>query len=337
MVAPAAAKLTARMRLRHDTRLQESVTQELRVLRGLPAHPFVGVLLFVSVTRAFVVLGQTLGAQGDLMRLLQQRQRLPEAEAEVCLREVASALEFLHGQQLVYRDVSLTNTLLTTAGHVLLADFGASRFLRRPGERALSIVGSVDFVSPDMLLGEGYGCETDLWAFGVLAYELLCGRPPFWCSPPNQHAIFDLIMTIEPELPDHLSAAAQALLCGLLEKDAAARFTWPAVRETAFFSDRNLEWDPAVLAARPSPLSAAAQLPDAQDEDKDADETGLLEALGDLVTCAGEQDEPPEETTIAAASTDTLLARDTPDDWLAAVLTELQLEPTLVEILARPS
>ncbi len=105
---------------------------------------------------------------------------LPWPEAVRLLRAVALGLEALHRQGLVHRDVKPQNVMLTSAGHALLTDFGLAR-----GEadtvltRAGTLVGTIDYLAPELVRGEQASPASDLYALGCLAYAVLSGQPPF--------------------------------------------------------------------------------------------------------------------------------------------------------------
>ena len=85
------------------------------------------------------------------------------------------ALEYLHGQSILYRDVKLENTLVAIDGHVMLADFGVSKRLLggAVSHSTRTLVGTPDYMAPEQFSGEEYSFEIDFWAFAVMFHEIL--------------------------------------------------------------------------------------------------------------------------------------------------------------------
>lgn len=139
------------------------------------------------------------------------------------LGEIGGALEYIHSQGVLHRDVKPANILLTlSAPPVLkLADFGISKILQATGH-AQSIVGTQYYFSPELASGRPYGPESDAWALGVCLYELAALRRPFVASSP-----FALAMCIVEDSPPALPAATNVdllqVIMGLLEKDVDHR------------------------------------------------------------------------------------------------------------------
>ena len=123
--------------------------------------------------------------EGESLRARLRRDRqLPFPEAIAILREVADALAYAHGQGIVHRDIKPDNVLLS-GRHVYLADFGIARALEvQPADQTVTatsmIVGTPAYISPEQAAGQrDVDHRADIYAFGVMAYEMLAGRPPF--------------------------------------------------------------------------------------------------------------------------------------------------------------
>jgi serine/threonine protein kinase len=116
----------------------------------------------------------------DLRAALAQVGRFPWRIAALLALEIARGLEAIHARATVHRDLKPANVLLGRSGEVKIADFGIA--LDRTGDgltRPGTALGSPPYVAPEQLLGERADARSDLFALGVLAYELLAGAPPF--------------------------------------------------------------------------------------------------------------------------------------------------------------
>lgn len=88
------------------------------------------------------------------------------------------ALEHTHAKRIVHRDVKPENLFIDNDGHIVLGDFGLARKIPT-GENTIpgdDMFGTPAYIPPEVFIGEPYGCEVDLWAFGVMLYELITGK-----------------------------------------------------------------------------------------------------------------------------------------------------------------
>ena len=122
----------------------------------------------------------------SLATCLEREGSLPVPEALRICRDVARALEVAHGAGIVHRDLKPDNVFLTTQGDVKVLDFGIARIVEGPGGPTAGnatmtgmIVGTPVYMSPEAISRAPVGPATDLYALGVMRFELLSGQPPF--------------------------------------------------------------------------------------------------------------------------------------------------------------
>jgi serine/threonine-protein kinase len=141
-----------------------------------------------------LVTGETLRARLDRERLL------PVDEALQIAREVADALGYAHGQDVIHRDIKPENILLQD-GHALVADFGIALAVQSAGgtrmtQTGLSL-GTPQYMSPEQAMGErAIDARSDVYSLGAVTYEMLAGDPPFTGS--SVQAIVAKVMTERP-------------------------------------------------------------------------------------------------------------------------------------------
>mmetsp|Transcript_27513 Transcript_27513/g.93938 ORF Transcript_27513/g.93938 Transcript_27513/m.93938 type:complete len:1076 (+) Transcript_27513:233-3460(+) len=158
---------------------------------------------------------------GDLFATFTAQGRLSSQCARLATAEVFMGLDYLHRQNVVYRDLKPENILIGSNGHCRLTDFGFAKMLD-PGGRTYTVCGTPDYLSPELI--ENRGCTTacDMWALGVLTYELLVGAPPF--KGTDKHDLFRTIVTHKVvQFPRGFHPAAQDLVSCLVVKNELRR------------------------------------------------------------------------------------------------------------------
>ncbi|KAK5980768.1 Non-specific serine/threonine protein kinase [Trichostrongylus colubriformis] len=135
--------------------------------------------------------------------------------------EIVLALGYLHANNIVYRDLKLENLLLDKDGHIKIADFGLCKEEISFGDKTSTFCGTPEYLAPEVLEDNDYGRSVDWWGVGVVMYEMMCGRLPFYSR--DHQKLFELIMGSELRFPSKLSPEAKQLLAGLLFKDPTQR------------------------------------------------------------------------------------------------------------------
>jgi len=117
-----------------------------------------------------------------------------EKKAKLYTQEILLALEALHEQNIIYRDLKPDNVLIDKEGHVMLTDFGLSRENVKRGEfGARSFCGSYAYLAPEMIKKKGHGKTVDWYLMGVVLYEMLTGLPPYYAD--DKEVLFSNIVT----------------------------------------------------------------------------------------------------------------------------------------------
>lgn len=180
---------------------------------------------------------------GDLHYHLTQHGVFNEEEVKFYAAELVLALEHIHGQKMVYRDLKPSNILLDEIGHVRISDLGlACEFQDR---KPSSCVGTHGYMAPEVIKkGVHYDSSADWFSLGCVLYKLLRGHTPFRSS--NKEDIDQITLTKEVHIPSSVSPEMGALLTGLLEKDVGKRLGCRGrgadeLKEMPFFA--NINWD----------------------------------------------------------------------------------------------
>ena len=170
---------------------------------------------------------------GDLYHKLKTDIFFTEELTKFYSAQIAIALQYLHDLGIAYRDLKPENILIDADGYIKLCDFGAS--IRLHGtEKDQNFAGSPEYASPEIINFKGHTVMSDWWSFGILIYEMLYGKTPFFSM--DKDRMYDLITTGGISYPTYLnledndesleynvSEEAKDLINKLLEKDPGAR------------------------------------------------------------------------------------------------------------------
>ena len=151
----------------------------------------------------FTQAGSTTGSPGFSMRLLtggslaallDGQGRLGIERTTALLRDIGGALDYAHARGVIHRDLKPSNILMDDAGRAYICDFGLARLIegRERWTRTGNVTGTPQYMAPEQALGDVLDHRSDIYGFGVLAYEMLCGTTPFHGDTPiatlMQHA-----------------------------------------------------------------------------------------------------------------------------------------------------
>ncbi|HVU00842.1 MAG TPA: serine/threonine-protein kinase [Polyangiaceae bacterium] len=212
--------------------LRQRFEREARAL-ALLSHPHIVRILDSGVTDVAYLVMDLL--QGETLSERLKRGRMPLREAAGVLRQLLSALVYVHEQGLIHRDVKPANVFLEVAApgqppNVRLLDFGLAKFVApEAGERALTRAGQVfgtpSYMAPEQIAGQTADARADVYATGIVFFTMLAGRTPFQGDDSEilrKHVMDDLPMSALPS--ESATTEVVALLKKATAKTRAERF-----------------------------------------------------------------------------------------------------------------
>ncbi|EKG20349.1 hypothetical protein MPH_02363 [Macrophomina phaseolina MS6] len=203
-------------------KLVEQTKTERVILENVNRHPFVVKLYyaFQDHEKLYLILEYAQG--GELFHHLAMERMFTEEVAAFYMAEMVLALEHLHRSVgVVYRDLKPENCLLDSEGHLLLTDFGLSKVAVDENDTCNSMLGTAEYMAPEVIQGKEYGFSVDWWSLGALGVDLLTGSPPFTAN--NNAKVQEKIVKQKLQLPYFLSPDAKDLLTRLLRKEPNKR------------------------------------------------------------------------------------------------------------------
>jgi len=182
-------------------------------------HPFLVDMIWSFKDTQFLYMLFPFIGGGELFSYLRSGGRFPHSTAQFYSAEIVTALEYLHGLAIVYRDLKPENLLLDRDGHVRITDFGFAKRLAQPHQEhqesskpvlTWTLCGTPEYLAPEVIQGRGHSFPVDWWALGVLLFEMLSGYPPFFDD--NPFGIYEKILAGKVDWPRHLDPAVKDLI-----------------------------------------------------------------------------------------------------------------------------
>ncbi|XP_069800550.1 calcium/calmodulin-dependent protein kinase type 1G isoform X2 [Dendropsophus ebraccatus] len=203
-----------------------SLENEIAVLKKIK-HENIVTLEDIYESSSHFYLVMQLVSGGELFDRILERGVYTEKDASNVIRQVLSAVKYLHDNGIVHRDLKPENLLYLTADEnakIMITDFGLSK-MEESGIMSTAC-GTPGYVAPEVLAQKPYSKAVDCWSIGVITYILLCGYPPFYEE--TESKLFEKIKdgSYEFESPfwDDISKSAKDFISCLLEKDPKKRY-----------------------------------------------------------------------------------------------------------------
>ncbi|KAF9646812.1 Pkinase-domain-containing protein [Thelephora ganbajun] len=206
----------------------KGASNDIRTLREaalsmLLHHPYICGMreIIVHQNHYYMVLEYVNG--GQMLDYIISHGRVRERAARKFARQIGSALEYCHKNNVVHRSLKIEDILISQTGNVKIIDFGLSN-LYNPSAHLKTFCGSGYFPAPEMLNAKAYtGPEVDVWSFGVVLYVLVCGKVPF--DDRSMPALHAKIKRGLVEYPVWLGRECKHLLFRMLVTNPSARAT----------------------------------------------------------------------------------------------------------------
>lgn len=221
---------------------KEHAINERKVL-GSINHPFIVNLKFSfqSQTKLYLIMEYLSG--GELFFHLKKIKYFTEKVAKFYLAQIICILDFLHENNIIYRDLKPENLVLDERGYIKLTDFGLAKEYISEYQTTSTFCGTPEYLSPEMIKGDPYNQSVDIWSMGIVYFEMLVGVPPFYDE--NRDKLYKKIYFNDPNFAINknvvISDLSIDLISKLLCKNPKKRITIRDVKKHELFKDFNFE------------------------------------------------------------------------------------------------
>jgi serine/threonine protein kinase len=212
--------------LPHDSSINEEekarVRREARAASALD-HANIGVIYGLEESaegEIFIAMGYY---EGETLAQKIARGLLPVSESVDIAIQIAAGLAAAHARNIVHRDIKPSNIIITNEKVVKIVDFGLARIASSASAtQSITTTGTLPYMAPEQILGEGIDQRTDVWALGVILVQMLTGSHPF--LRPNTGAITFAILNQPPSAIDAVTPLLRPIVLRALSKEPAHRY-----------------------------------------------------------------------------------------------------------------
>ncbi|KAI1212754.1 Pkinase-domain-containing protein [Annulohypoxylon truncatum] len=226
-----------------EKRIPFTIEREIAIMK-LINHPNIVKLYDIWENQAEIYLVMEFVECGDFYGYLDAHGRLPEPEAMFFLRQLVSALEYVHSFNICHRDLKPENILITKDRQLKITDFGMSALHQSPRHMLKTSCGSPHYAAPELVRGGAYrGDKADIWSLGVIFYASVIHALPF--NDPDVNKLLVIVEKTKYDIPDFVSKELRGFITCLLEPDPEKRLSaveiWqhPLVSKYDYLDDYN--------------------------------------------------------------------------------------------------
>ena len=223
---------------------QEEHTKTERDLMVKINNPFIVNIKFAFQDDSKLYIVSDFMQGGDMFYHLHSQKKFEESRAKFYAIELILGLEYLHKNSMIYRDLKPENILMDSKGHLKISDFGLSKILDSPDDKAYTLCGTPQYLAPEILKNKGYDKTVDWWSLGCFLYEMLTGFLPFYIPKGNRinPKVFEEPLRFPPDVnPVAINLISQLITVNPKKRLGYGEEDAKKIKEHEFF--KGVEWE----------------------------------------------------------------------------------------------
>ena len=176
----------------------------------------------------------------DLYDIIRKIGILDKRETQFYAASMMLTIDYLHKNNFIYRDIKPENVMVCENGFIKLIDFGTAKQVT---DRNFTVTGTPHYMAPEIISGEGYSFQVDIWSIGICIYEFFCGYVPFGSNTDDPMEIYNSVLKDQLKFPSNCKDITfKRLMIEMLSKSPFTRLCkFQKIKNHVFFSD--FDWE----------------------------------------------------------------------------------------------
>ena len=229
--------------------LEECVEVERDVLLKID-HPFIMKMVkYLKNDRYIFFINEYIKGK-ELWEVIRDIGLLNKEQTQYYGGSILLAIDYLHKQKIIYRDIKPENVMVSVKGYIKIIDFGTVKEIQ---DRTSTIIGTSHYMAPEITKGEGYSFQVDIWSIAICMYEFFCGKLPFGEDYDDPMDIYRAVSQEELTFPSFVKDEKfMQLMQKMLRKNPTNRlWKFKQIKEDPYFKD--FDWNKLISLSYPPP------------------------------------------------------------------------------------
>ena len=229
--------------------LQGCVELEKNVLLKID-HPFIMKMVKYLKNESYIFFINEYIKGKELWEVIRDIGLLNKEQTQFYGGSILIAIDYLHKQKIIYRDIKPENVMVNVKGYIKIIDFGTVKEIK---DRTSTIIGTSHYMAPEITKGEGYSFQVDIWSIAICMYEFFCGKLPFGEDYEDPMDIYRAVSEEELVFPNFVTDEKfMKLMIKMLKKSPTNRlWKFKQIKEDPYFSD--FDWNKLISLSYPPP------------------------------------------------------------------------------------
>ena len=229
--------------------LEECVEVERDVLLKID-HPFIMKMVKYLKNDSYIFFINEYIKGKELWEVIRDIGLLNKEQTQYYGGSILLAIDYLHKQKIIYRDIKPENVMVSVKGYIKIIDFGTVKEIQ---DRTSTIIGTSHYMAPEITKGEGYSFQVDIWSIAICMYEFFCGKLPFGEDYDDPMDIYRAVSQEELTFPSFVKDKEfMTLMNKMLRKSPTNRlWKFKQIKEDPYFKD--FDWNKLISLSYPPP------------------------------------------------------------------------------------